>query len=819
MKNTRNYSQGSRQRGGKKTSTGFTYSGAIPLLLALAFYLLGSLVDVSPIGGLYASAAPQDKTPAAELAAAIEAQERADAQLTRSKLADQNFQELSVKAQGAGTVRVIVTLRVAFRPEDESMRAAELRAQRGAIKRTQDQLLSGLYGYDPASVKRFSYAPYLAVAVNAAGLEVLRSSSKALEVQEDVAMPLALAESAPIVEAPNAWANGHTGAGKVVAVLDTGVDKTHPFLSNKVVSEACYSTNDAVTGASSLCPGGVTQSTAAGSGVNCTGVNSCSHGTHVAGIAAGKGPSFSGIARDANLISIQVFSRFNSSAFCGQATPCLAAFTSDVMKGLERVYALRNTFSIASVNMSLGGGLSTTNCDNDPLKPTIDLLRSAGIASVAASGNSGASNALSSPACVSTAISVGATGDGTRLSPQQIPSFSNSASFLSLLAPGDLITSSVPGGGFSAFTGTSMAAPHVSGAWAILKQKVPLASVTEVLNALIATGAPVTDPRNNVTKPRIRINAAANALPVYEGFVDQIDCNFIIGWAADRNRLNTPINVSVYDGATLIATVLANQSRPDVGSFLGDNGLHGFTIPTPASLKNGAAHTVSVRFETSGTNLANSPQSLTCSGAPIYAGFVDQLDCNVIKGWAADRNRLNTSINVSVYDGATLIATVLANQSRPDVGSFLGDNGLHGFTIPTPASLKNGAAHTVSVRFETSNTSLGNSPRSLTCTSYEGFVDQMDCNVIKGWAADRNRLNTPINVSIYDGATLIATVLANQSRPDVGAHLGDNGLHGFTIPTPASLKNGTPHTVSVRFESSNANLGNSPRSLTCPSGP
>lgn len=306
--------------------------------------------------------------------------------------------------------------------------------------------------------------------------------------------------------------------------------------------------------------------------------------------------------------------------------------------------------------------------------------------------------------------------------------------------------------------------------------------------------------------------------PNYVGFLDQADCDLIKGWAADRNRLNTSINVSVYDGSTLIATVTANQLRSDVGAFLGDNGLHGFSIPTPSSLKNGASHTVSVKFESGNTNLGNSPRSITCGSTPNYEGFVDYVGCDVIRGWAADRNRLNTSINVSVYDGSTLIATVPANQLRSDVGAYLGDNGLHGFNIATPASLKNGAPHTVTVKFEAGNTNLGNSPGSITCggtPNYEGYVDQMDCNVIKGWAADRNRLNTSINVSIYDGATLLTTVAANQSRPDVGGHLGDNGLHGFNIATPASLKNGVAHSVSVKFETSGANLANSPRSLTC----
>jgi subtilisin family serine protease len=76
-----------------------------------------------------------------------------------------------------------------------------------------------------------------------------------------------------------------------VAVLDTGVDKTHPFLSGKVVEEACYS-------AGGNCPNGATSEVGSGAGVQCTyAAAACRHGTHVAGIAAGQGSSFSGVAR------------------------------------------------------------------------------------------------------------------------------------------------------------------------------------------------------------------------------------------------------------------------------------------------------------------------------------------------------------------------------------------------------------------------------------------------------------------------------------------------------------------------------------------
>jgi len=247
----------------------------------------------------------------------------------------------------------------------------------------------------------------------------------------------------------------------------------------------------------------------------------CAHGTHVAGIAAGKGTGFSGVARDATLIAVQVFSSFVTSSDCGShPLPCALSFTSDQILGLERIYTLRTTYNIAAVNMSLGGGLFVSPCDSNSTKTIIDQLRAAGIATVIASGNDGSTMAISAPACISTSISVGSSTDGSSgLQADQVSFFSNSNQFLSLLAPGETILSSVPGGGFSNFNGTSMAAPHVAGAWAILKSRNPSATVDDVLGALTATGTPVLDPGNGLTKPRINVDLALQALPATCSYV------------------------------------------------------------------------------------------------------------------------------------------------------------------------------------------------------------------------------------------------------------------------------------------------------------
>jgi hypothetical protein len=79
---------------------------------------------------------------------------------------------------------------------------------------------------------------------------------------------------------------------------------------------------------------------------------------------------------------------------------------------------------------------------------------------------------------------------------------------MSVFAPGVSIVSSVTGGAFGSASGTSMAAAHVAGAWAVLRQAAPNASVDQILSALQTTGVPVTNTDSGVTRPRIRIDQA-----------------------------------------------------------------------------------------------------------------------------------------------------------------------------------------------------------------------------------------------------------------------------------------------------------------------
>lgn len=357
--------------------------------------------------------------------------------------------------------------------------------------------------------------PLLALEVHENALRGLLASPHVISVAEDVESPITLDASLGVINGDQVHALGWDGSGLAIAILDTGIDAAHPFVTGRVVEEACFSTPG--VNRLSLCPGGIATETGEGSAsiyvAACQddGDNLCDHGQHVAGIAGGDGTGVAGapaagVAPGAALIGIQVFRRATDDAACGGNegdAPCVVSASSDQIAALEYVLDLAASHTIAAVNMSLGGGQFSAACDTDARKVAVDELRAANIATVISAGNQGFTNAIGAPACISTAIAIGATTNADGVT-------RNRGALLDLFAPGDAINSSISNGGYTVFGGTSMAAPHVAGAWAVVRQVAPALTVTEILDLLQDTGEPITYLSGgvNVTTPRLDLLAA-----------------------------------------------------------------------------------------------------------------------------------------------------------------------------------------------------------------------------------------------------------------------------------------------------------------------
>jgi subtilisin family serine protease len=277
-------------------------------------------------------------------------------------------------------------------------------------------------------------------------------------------------ESVRVIESTDARQDFRVdGRGIRVAILDSGVDGSHPALTGKVVDEV---------------------STVPGQGVNVPG----SHGTHVAGTVASNDAVFRGVAPQCDIVNVKVL----TAAGGGQP--------SFVIDGLEQ--AVRRGALVA--NLSLGWSEIAHNwvCNDADciLCQAVDNTVRLGVTVVVAAGNEGNAGAkppfaIRHPGAARLAITVGAVdksktlanfssiGPGSgRLSPASAIRLTKP----DLAAPGVAIMSSVLGGGFQAFNGTSMASPHVAGMVALLLQAQPQLTPLMVKKLLEDTSEPIT---------------------------------------------------------------------------------------------------------------------------------------------------------------------------------------------------------------------------------------------------------------------------------------------------------------------------------------
>lgn len=397
----------------------------------------------------------------------------------------------------------------------------------------------------PIAMRRtFRVVPGFAAVADSNGLQALRSHPDVIGIYPDrISVPL-LDETPALIGANSLWAIGVEGQGQAIAILDTGVDKDHPMVAPAVTASACFSSN-VTDRAETLCPDGselMIDMSGPGAGDACldvrvdpdNGSEGCTHGTHVASIAAGRtvrlssGGELNGVARRADIVAVNVFSRFAPEECDDVETHCVRSYTSDQIAALEWLLEHREDLNLAATNMSLGGDRFYGPCLSDPTRDIIQALRSAGVATFVSSGNDGYGDSISSPACVPEAIAIGATDNE-----DEAAGFSNSSNDLELLAPGvnvlgALVTEEPEDGenciindaepredGFCHWlgskSGTSMASPHAAGAFTILRSAFPSRSVDEIVDALKFTGVQVLDV-NGVTRSRVQVDAAYDLL-------------------------------------------------------------------------------------------------------------------------------------------------------------------------------------------------------------------------------------------------------------------------------------------------------------------
>jgi len=426
--------------------------------------------------------------------------------------------ELIVEYEAATIEQQAVQLRRRARVKTDTPEILEFRrSQYALLKQRVDselarpdvvQLLD--YSHLPLALKQFKSLVALNAFLAHPGIRAVYENGRLQRVD---ATSLALINQPPVASV------GYTGAGGTVAVIDDGINYTLSDFGSCTAPGTPASCHVAVS---------ILVGTATGGSDN-------SHGSNVSAIALSVAPS-------AEIAMLDAFSG-SSASF------------SNVIAGINWAIANRSAYNIVAINMSLGATTHYTSAcssGNSFVTPVANA-RSAGISVVAASGNNAYTNnvyqdGIVMPACTPGVISVGAVYDAnwggliwgtspnqctdTTSAADKITCFSNSASYLTLLAPGALITA-----GGSTEGGTSQASPHAAGAVAVLRAAFPAETLDQTQTRLTSSGVQITDSRNGRVQPRLNLLAAAR--PANDAFANRILLSGSSGSTTATNLLAT----------------------------------------------------------------------------------------------------------------------------------------------------------------------------------------------------------------------------------------------------------------------------------------
>jgi subtilisin family serine protease len=620
------------------------------------------------------AAAAQERVPQWE----IDAQEV----ISNAKIADQDA-AMEAFYSGNGKGRFIVHLKARPIAANEPLRREERkRERRMEVNSVRERAFSQMPAFPRNAVRRlydnfFSFS----VEVTPEELQLLINNPDIRSIEPVFPLYPYLAQGISVLHGYN-FRSRYNGQGLSVAVCDTGIDYTNTYLggggfpNSKVIGGYDVGENDS----------------------NPIDING--HGTACAGIVAGAlGTNvdyIGGVAYNAKLyaLKISLANGTSSNEIIADAWDWCVTHQND-----------NPSYPIMIITTSFGGGKYTSNCDSDPSNESMTNAarnaKAAGITVFAASGNDGYCNALGSPACISHVISVGAVYDANfgiyqpcislescaptkvissgcttgayandTTEADKVTSFSNSASFLNLLAPSKKAhTLGLTSGFNTSFGGTSAACPYAAGAAAALqsaaKERTGSWLTPDQVNLyLTTTGNLITDGKNGITKPRVNLEAAIKALPGAE-----LDLTPIISFLLDEAipPAPDPPNTLRNGDFELGSTVGWTQS-----SSLGNN-LITTSFPQGVAPHSGAYAVWLVRANTETTSIS---QSVTVPSASPYLSFYHwvqsaESSCswdygyvringvsvstlglcstNNTGGWVA------RSINLSAYAGQTVI--------------------------------------------------------------------------------------------------------------------------------------------------------------------
>lgn len=579
------------------------------------------------------------------------------------------------------------------------------------------------------------------------------------------------------IHATEAWDITTGSRSVVVAVIDSGIDLTHPDLAANIWTNPGEIAGNGIDDDRNGFVDDVHGWNFAGNDSDVQ--DGYGHGTHVSGIIGAVGHNGLGVTGISWQVSIMPL-RFQDSLGMGSTGGAVAALNYATM--------MRRDFGVNVVvtNASWGGGTGLS----EMLQEAIRAQGEAGITFVAAAGNSGANcDAIPRyPACfdMPNVISVAASDRYDSLA-----GFSNyGATTIDLAAPGVGIYSTRPSGSYAFMSGTSQAAPQVTGVVALLAAAKPGITVAEVRAAILGSVDPVPSlAGKTVTGGRLDAAAALMSLSgqsfaarvrvgqssPFSGVVDSITIAFTRAVAsgfdlADLSLFRDGVLIPL-DGVTLTTTdnltwTLTGLARLTTGvgnysiTVSGAAGNSGITGPNgePLDVFTGASWIVANRL-------------------PI--GTIDVATAAVVKGWALDPNAGNRPIAVQVWVDGRIVATETAVAQRDDLAATYGSVN-HGYAIAMPPlPLGNHLVEVKAIDLETGVfVSLGQ--RAIAVQPPVGVVQIATIRRLTGWAFSSRAGEAPIMVRVTINGRMIGNFVAALPRPDLQPRLGSAG-HGFDI--------------------------------------
>ncbi|MFM7593771.1 MAG: S8 family serine peptidase, partial [Isosphaeraceae bacterium] len=492
--------------------------------------------------------------------------------------------------------------------------------------------------------------------------------------------------------AETAWNSGNTGSRSVViGIVDTGIQITHPDLASNI----WVNPNDPPDGIDNDGNGYVDDTNGWDFVNNDRTVYdglSDSHGTHVAGIIGAQGGNGAGVAGV----------NWNVSMISAKFIGSQGGTTADAVRAIDYMTDLkiRNGVNIAAINASWGAGAYSS-----AIHSAINRAAKADILFVAAAGNNRTSNdqlpfypasistlnatSTESAATYDSVISVGAlTSTGT------LASFSNfGRNSVDLVAPGSIITSTIPNG-YGINSGTSMAAPHVTGAIALYASRYPGTSASSIKNAIFSSVEPTAGLSDIVaTGGRLDVGQALNIIPPPAAITSAISINDIaivegatgISYAEVTVALaQVNSGVVTVDYATANATALAGSDYLAVsGRLTFSPGIRSQVVRVPIKSDTlvEADETFFLRLSNPSTNSTISRNqgvvTILNDDNPSLTATITGSNSSIVEGNTGTKlavfnlTRTGNTRSTSVISFVTSSRTALANQDFTPVSGTL----------------------------------------------------------------------------------------------------------------------------------------------------